>query len=288
MNDLHIATGRMPVYFLSHGGGPWPYMEGGFREHMRWLEAALKDIPRQLPVRPTAIVVVSSHWECNAFSVTSSSAPGMVYDFYGFPPEMYTIQYPAPGSPPLAARMVELIEAAGCRALEHGSQGFDHSTYSLLKPIYPEANIPVVQLSLHRNFDPANHLRVGQALAPLRDEGVLIVGSGMSCHEHGPRVLDPSAQFDTWLRHALMELDPNQREQALVHWQQAPHARTVHPREDHLMPLMVAAGAADGDRAVCVYGERLMESLYVSSFCFGGKEASSVFDRNALPSTPTI
>ncbi|AOW14696.1 hypothetical protein LPB072_19560 [Hydrogenophaga crassostreae] len=278
----------MPVYYLCHGGGPWPFMEGEFREHMRWLEASLKDLPRQLPKRPTAIVVVSSHWEAHKFSVTSSPAPGMVYDFFGFAPEMYKVQYPAPGSPELARRMVQMMTQAGCAALADGTQGFDHSTYSLLKPIFPDAEVPVVQLSLQQNLDPGEHFHVGQALAPLRNEGVLIIGSGMSCHEHGPHMAIPSSRFDAWLRRSLLEASPAERHEALLHWEKAPHARKVHPREDHLIPLMVAAGAAGSDSATCVYGERLLGSMAVSSYRFGGTREHSPFDRGAPASRPAI
>jgi aromatic ring-opening dioxygenase catalytic subunit (LigB family) len=271
--------GRMPVYFLCHGGGPWPYMQGGLREQLRWLEASLKDLPRQLPQPPKAIVVVSSHWEAPGFSVTSSPSPGMVYDFYGFPSEMYRIRYPAPGSPALAQRMVAMLKAAGCPAHPDGTQGFDHSTYSLLQPMYPQAEVPVVQLSMCESLDPATHVRAGEALAPLRDEGVLIIGSGMSCHERGAHMALPSARFDHWLRRHLLEASPAERREALLHWTEAPYARTVHPREDHLIPLMVAAGAAGEDPATCVYGEQLMGELAVSSYRFGGGIERSPFDR---------
>ena len=163
-------------------------MQGPLREGLRGLERGLLAVPGQLPRRPDAIVVVSAHWETHAFTVTSAVAPGMVYDYSGFPSEMYRIRYPSPGQPALAQRMVDLLGAAGCPAATDAQRGYDHSTYSVLQTMYPQADIPVVQLSLHAGLDPALHIRAGTALAPLRDENILIIGSGMTCHERGPEM----------------------------------------------------------------------------------------------------
>lgn len=267
-NPYMTAT-RMPAFFLCHGGGPWPWMQGPLREGLRGLERGLLAVPGQLPRRPDAIVVVSAHWEAPAFTVTSAAAPGMVYDYSGFPPEMYRIRYPSPGQPALAQRMVDMLSAAGCPAATDAQRGYDHSTYSVLQTMYPQADIPVVQLSLHAGLDPALHIRAGAALAPLRDENILIIGSGMTCHERGPEMAAYSGPFDEWVHQVVQDSDQQRREHALTHWEQAPHARAVHPHEDHFLPLLVAVGAARGDTATAIYRERLMGFIASSSYRFG-------------------
>lgn len=269
-----MSTVRMPTFFLCHGGGPWPWLQGPLREGLRGLERGLLAVPGQLPQRPDAIVVVSAHWEAHAFTVTSSPAPGMVYDYSGFPPETYRIRYPSPGAPALAARIVDLLVNSGCPAAADAQYGYDHSTYSLLQTMYPQADIPVVQLSLHAGMDPALHWRAGAALAPLRDENVLIIGSGMTCHERGPEMAVASGPFDDWLHKVLLDSDVSGRQEALLHWEQAPYARAVHPHEDHLLPLLVALGAAQSDKATSIYRERLMGFIASSSYRFDAANSS--------------
>lgn len=281
---------RMPTYYLSHGGGPWPYMEGPMRARFTLMEQALKDIQRQLPQPPKAVLVVSGHWEEAEFSVSASPEPGMVFDYYGFPEHTYRIRYAAPGSPELASRVQGLLQAAGWPVRLDAQRGFDHGTFSMLQPMYPQADVPVVQLSMKSNMDPQEHLAAGRALAPLRDEGVLIVGSGQSYHNlrmWGPPGAHAAAAFDAWLRHSLLESSPEARREALAHWEQAPAARQAHPREDHLLPLMVVAGAAGDDPATCVYGEMFMGALAVSSFRFGQDLTPTGFDRLAEPGALT-
>jgi aromatic ring-opening dioxygenase catalytic subunit (LigB family) len=263
----------LPTYFVSHGGGPWPFM----REHNGGsydvLEAALADMPRQLGARPRAVLVVSGHWEAPAFSVSSSPAPGMIYDYAGFPPHTYQVRYPAPGDPALAARVASLLGAAGQPVVQDAQRGFDHGTFSMLYPVFPAADVPVVQLSLRQGFDPRTHFEAGRALAPLRDEGVLIIGSGLSDHnlrQFGPAGSAAARAFDAWLTHTLVARPPAAREAALLDWTAAPSARAAHPREDHLMPLFVALGAAAREAATRVYHEdAFVGHLAVSSFRFG-------------------
>lgn len=280
--DAPNSNMLMPTYYLSHGGGPWPYMNGPMRSRFALMEAALQDIPKQLPARPRAVLVISGHWEEPQFTVSSGAQPGMVYDYYGFPPETYHIRYPAPGSPEVALSVQQLLHAAGWNAPADPGRGFDHGTFSMLQPIYPQADVPVVQLSLKQSFDPAEHIAVGRALAPLRAQGILIIGSGQSYHNlrlWGPGGARPAAVFDQWLRESLLGRSAGQIESALLHWEQAPAARLAHPREDHLLPLMVAAGAAGEDPAHVVFGEQFMGALAVSSFRFGGDAAGSRFDQ---------
>jgi aromatic ring-opening dioxygenase catalytic subunit (LigB family) len=269
---------RLPTYFVSHGGGPWPWMKAQHGTAYDQLEASLVDIKRQVGERPKAVLVVTSHWETDGFMVSSGSAPGMIYDYGGFPPHTYQIQYPAPGQPQLAERVAGLLSAAGHPAGLDAQRGFDHGTFSMLAPVYPEADMPVVQLSIRHGYDPALHMDAGRALAPLRDEGVLILGSGLSFHNlrlFGPAGAPASHAFDDWLRHVLLELPPAERRDAMLHWSEAPYARHAHPREDHLVPLWVALGAAQDEAAACVYHEDAFRgSLAVSSFRFGAPGAT--------------
>lgn len=274
---------QQPVYFLSHGGGPWPWLDGPFREGFAWLEASLKALPAQLPARPRAVLVVSGHWEEPGFTVSTAAQPGMVYDYYGFPEHTYHIRYPAPGAPDLAEEVVRLGAAAGIAIGRDPARGFDHGTFSMLQPIWPEADIPVLSLSLRADYDVPAHLALGRALAPLREQGVLIVGSGLSYHnlrQFGTGAAAPSAAFDAWLRHTLIDLAPEARAAALLVWDQAPGARASHPREDHLIPLMVAVGAAGADPAICVYSQSdLRGGVTASSYRFGPDTTPSGFDR---------
>jgi aromatic ring-opening dioxygenase catalytic subunit (LigB family) len=261
----------LPTYFLSHGGGPWPWMDGPMRPMFDNLERSLQDIlAHQLPERPKAVLVISGHWEERRFTVSSSPAPGMVYDYYGFPEFTYHIKYPAPGLPVLAQRVAELLGASGIPCSLDPDRGFDHGTFSLMQAMRPEADIPVVQLSLKAGYDPAEHIAVGQALAPLRDDGVLIIGSGLSWHNlgmRGPAAAEPSRMFDEWLYRAVS--DPETRNQSLLRWTDAPCARQSHPSEDHLIPMMVVSGASEGCAATRIYHQTdLFGSITASSYRF--------------------
>jgi aromatic ring-opening dioxygenase catalytic subunit (LigB family) len=239
---------RQPALYIPHGGGPCFFMPDP-RGTWRGMEAYLKGLAATLPAKPRAILVVSGHWEERAFTFTGAeSHPGLVFDYYGFPPETYRLAWPAPGAPWLAEEGSRLIEAAGLPAATDPARGFDHGVFVPLKVAFPEADIPVVQMSLHASLDPALHVAAGRALAPLRDEGVLIIGSGMSFHNlraYGdPRVRQPASEFDRWLVHAA-QAPADERSKLLSQWQSAPWARFCHPREEHLLPLMVAAGGSD-------------------------------------------
>lgn len=276
---------KQPVFFLSHGGGPWPWLDGPFRAGFAWLEASLKALPAQLPEPPRAVLAVSGHWEEPEFTVSSAAQPGMVYDYFGFPEHTYHIRYAAPGDPVLAARVRELASAAGIAVCDDPARGFDHGTFSMMQPIRPEADLPVVSLSMKIGYDPAAHIALGRALAPLRAEGVVIMGSGLSYHNlrmFDARAAEPSRQFDGWLRHTLLDLEPEARAAALLHWDQAPAARVAHPREDHLIPLMVAVGAAGGDPGMCIYSENdLRGGITASAYRFGEDVTPTGFDKLA-------
>jgi aromatic ring-opening dioxygenase catalytic subunit (LigB family) len=248
-------------------------MEGDFRRNFDKLEQSLLEMRRELGKRPKAVLVISGHWEEPGFAISSGAQPGMVYDYFGFPDDLYRIKYPAPGSPQLARRVQRLLVAGGIEATLNPCRGFDHGTFSIMKPLYPKADIPVVQLSLNRNLDPKLHLEVGRLLAPLRDEGVLIIGSGLSYHNlremRDDRGIGPSRTFDAWLQKTLKS-PPQQRTERLIHWVEAPLARAAHPREDHLIPLMTAVGAAEDEPAQTTFHQDdLMGGITASSFRFG-------------------
>ncbi|MBD3671217.1 MAG: dioxygenase, partial [Gammaproteobacteria bacterium] len=236
----------LPSYFISHGGGPWSYMDGPFRRQFDRLEQALKAIPSGLEQTPQAILMISGHWQTEGFHVMANGHPPMVYDYSGFPEHTYDIVYPAPGAPQLAQKVMEMLQSAGLpSALDH-EQGFDHGCFVPMSVMYPEAQMPVIQMSLQIDNDPALHIRAGEALAPLREQGVLIMASGLSYHNlrrMGAEAAGPSAAFDAWLQDSLVGRPAEFRRQRLNQWETAPAAREAHPHEDHLLPLMVAAGA---------------------------------------------
>ena len=263
---------RLPTFFISHGGGPWPWLDGDFRRQFDRLERSLVEIAASVPGKPKAILVISGHWEEDRFTVMSGERPGMVYDYSGFPRHTYEIRYAAPGSPEVANRVRELLEAAGLPVALDPERGYDHGTFAPLAVMYPDADVPVVQLSLKHGYRPADHLALGRALRPLRDEGVLIVASGLSFHNlraFGPAARAPSAAFDGWLDQSL-HAAPAERSQRLLRWDTAPAARVAHPQEDHFIPLLVAVGAAEDEPASRVYHERdFMGGVTASSYRFG-------------------
>jgi aromatic ring-opening dioxygenase catalytic subunit (LigB family) len=266
-------TERMPVLFIPHGGGPWPFVDLGFpREEVDRLAGYLRTLPQVTKTRPKALLVISAHWEEPVPTVMSAERPPLLYDYYGFPPEAYAITWPAPGEPAVAARVLSLLRAAGIEGASNGERGFDHGTFIPFKVAYPDADIPTVQLSLRSDLGPAEHLALGRAIAPLRDEGIFIVGSGMSFHNmrgfRDPRSGPLSQSFDDWLSETVA-LPSDERDRRLAHWEEAPQARYVHPREEHLLPLMVAAGAAGDDRGTVPYRGTFM-GTHISAVAFGG------------------
>lgn len=257
----------LPVLFISHGGGPWPWIDD-MRKEFRITESCLKKLGETL--RPKAILSISGHWEEHQFTVATSPLPPMIYDYSGFPAHTYQIKYPAPGDPQLAVRIKALLAPGGIHVNEDPTHGFDHGTFVPLHLMYPEANISVGQLSLKVNLDPAEHFKVGKLLAPLREEGVLIIGSGLSYHNlraffHGGG--PTSEMFEAWLTGAVMS-EPLARKEHLLHWTEAPGARLAHPREDHLMPLMVVAGAAGKDEGKRIFLDNAF-GVAMASYLFG-------------------
>lgn len=262
------TTSQQPTLYIPHGGGPCFFMDdpkGVWTGMQRFLES----VPAQLPQKPKAILVISGHWETEGFSLTGASRPPLLFDYYNFPAHTYQLRYDAPGDPTLAGKAAALLQAAGLNARVDAERGLDHGVFIPLKVAFPAASIPVVEMSVDRDLDPALHLAAGRAIAPLRDDGVLILATGMSFHNmrgYGdPRFTEPSEQFDAWLS-ATLASDPATRNAGLRHWQDAPAARVSHPEEEHLLPLMIAAGAAGG-RSDKIYSERVL-STAISGFRF--------------------
>lgn len=259
-----VSQSLSPVLYLPHGGGPLPIL--GDRGHEKMV-SFLKEIASELG-KPSAILVISAHWEEDQATITSGNQPEIIYDYYGFPAEAYEIQYAAVGHPKLAKDIFELITANGIPAKLDDRRGFDHGLFVPLKLMYPQAQIPCIQLSLLKNLDPEKHISLGKAIAFLREKNVLIVGSGMSFHNlktFFSSDIDCSKEneeFDHWLIEtcASTVILSEEREQRLIEWEKAPSARFCHPREEHLLPLHVCYGIACADTPIAkvVFNDEVM------------------------------
>lgn len=248
-HDINPAQEQARIVYFSHGGGPLPIL--GDASHQ-----AMVDFMRRLPMQlktPDAILVISAHWEERVATLLAAPAPPLFYDYYGFPAEAYDITYPAPGSPALARRIVELLRKNQIPAEVDSERGFDHGLFIPLKLMYPQADIPALQLSLLHGLHPAAHVALGKALRELRTEKILVIGSGFSFHNmhafawQGESAADPANDaFQNWLINVCTgPLSQVEREQQLLDWENAPSARYCHPREEHLLPLHVCLGMAD-------------------------------------------
>lgn len=241
----------MNSIYLSHGGGPLPLM--GHEGHKAMAEY-LRRLAKGSPV-PKQIIVVSAHWESNAFSVTTGKRPGVEYDYYGFPDEAYTVQYQANGAPELAKTISNHLSERGLKSKEDETKAFDHGVFVPLSIMYPDASIPVIQISLNANLDPGQHIDMGRYLAEVTTPDTLLIGSGFSFHNmsafrRGPDLdsLKQNKAFGQWIDNTLS--DPmtslDTKRNALTSWFDAPSARFCHPREEHLLPLHVCFGAGEG------------------------------------------
>jgi aromatic ring-opening dioxygenase catalytic subunit (LigB family) len=231
-----------------------------------------ENLPRRFSAQPSAIVVVSAHWEERVFTIQSTPKPGMIYDYHGFPQHTYELKYPASGSPEIAEKVSQLLLKSGVKHAFDSNRGYDHGVYVPLLISFPEANIPVLQISLHRDLDPEAHFQLGRALRPLREQNVLILGSGFSYHNLRaiPDRKGVSQAFDEWLEATLCRSEPELRHHKLLHWNSAPGARQAHPREEHLIPLLVCAGAAESEGCTPIFSENLPHwNVQTSCFQFG-------------------
>ncbi len=259
---------RQPSLYIPHGGGPAFFMQGPMQRMFAPMQEFLATVHQTLPAVPTAILLVTAHWESPVVRLTGHAQPQLVYDYYGFPPEMYSLRYDAPGAPDLAAQSAALLKAADIQAQVDPDYGWDHGVFIPLKVMFEQANIPVVAMSLQAGLDPLAHIAMGQALRSLREEGVLIVGSGMSYHNLGnfANAAAVSQTFDTWLDMALQG-DQAHRQAQLTQWAAAPAARQSHPREEHLLPLMVASGAGSDTPARKIWSGKVGQTA-VSAWAF--------------------
>ncbi|MDD2465644.1 MAG: class III extradiol ring-cleavage dioxygenase [Desulfobulbus sp.] len=260
--DPSSASPRAQILYIPHGGGPLPLLGEPSHQH---LVDFLQTIAGRLRL-PEAIVLISAHWEAKHPTLTAADHPNLLYDYYGFPPESYRIEYPAPGAPNLARKIHDLLQGAGLEPSLDQERGFDHGLFIPLKLMYPRANIPCIQLSLLRSLSAQAHLDLGKALAPLKEAPLLIIGSGFSFHNM-PAFFAPAADghdtgaeaFNQWLIDTCADQSypPKQREQRLAQWHLAPHARYCHPREEHLLPLHVCYGMAQ-QRAEVVFNDQVI------------------------------
>lgn len=248
MNNNHKKSFPSTLY-ISHGGGPLPLL--GDASHTEMVDM-LKSIATILE-RPSAIIVISAHWEAEKVTVLSGENPALLYDYGGFPQEAYAIEYPAPGNPLLAEEISDLLQKNGIEAENTAERGFDHGLFVPLKIMYPEADIPCVQVSLIKGLDPAEHIALGRCLAGLKDKNILVLGSGFSFHNmkaffspSTAAIKSMNESFEQWLLDTCTskKFTDLEREQRLLHWEKAPAARFCHPREEHLLPLHVCYGFA--------------------------------------------
>ena len=270
------GSSKLPAIFIPHGGGPWHIIPDAMGDPVGYgnLRRYLEEMGSYYRSRISSILVVSAHWEETFPTIYFSESPTLYYDYYGFPEYTYHLSWPAPGNPGLAQRVEKLLNDKGFKTRHEITRGYDHGTFVPLMVAFPEAKIPVVQLSLVRGLDPSTHISVGQALEPLRSEGVLIIGSGMSYHNMrgfmsgSPEVESTSIKFDDWLTSAVEATNPEQRIKSLTKWVEAPGAIESHPRSEHLVPLFVVAGAAGSDAGKRSYNGKLMNAT-ISGFIFG-------------------
>lgn len=264
----------LPTLFVPHGGGPCFFMDpqGGPPDPMwRPMQAYLAGLIASLPERPRAILMISGHWETPALTVHVGERPPLLFDYHGFPDHTYRLRWDAAGAPDVARRAAALLRDAGHDVGEEAQRGWDHGVFVPMMVADPAATTPLVQLSLRADLDPAAHIAIGSALAPLRDEGVLIVGSGMSFHNlraRGSQVTAVAAEWDAALTAAVTDPDPARRAARVADWQALPHARFAHPEAEHLLPLMVALGAGGDDPAVRDYSDVVI-GWAVSGYRFG-------------------
>jgi len=263
----------LPTFFLAHGGGPMPLMGDPPADFLKSIPSFLT----QAEIKSVkSILIVSAHWEETTVTVSSSPKPAMLFDYYGFPRYTYEYKYDAPGNPELAKRIQNLCNNAQIPCNLDDKRGFDHATFVPLLLAYPEAKIPVVQMSLQKDLDPSFHIALGEALAPLRDE-VLIMGSGFSFHNlpallsriNSNAVMKKSEKFDTWLQSTMLQNEYDKTKKALIGWKKnAPEALYAHPREEHLVPLFVAFGASkDSSTVLSIYNDFVLHAK-VSAFMF--------------------
>ncbi|PKP08265.1 MAG: dioxygenase [Bacteroidetes bacterium HGW-Bacteroidetes-4] len=266
---------KLPVYFIPHGGGPWHVMDDAFGDPVGYgkLREYLEKLGQTNSQKIKAILVISAHWEEDFPTVHFGTHPPLLYDYYGFPESTYHLNWPAFGNAELAERVENLIKANDFTTKREFKRGYDHGTFVPLMIAFPKPKIPVIQLSLVKTLDPETHIILGKALEPLRMEGVLIIGSGMSYHNMrgfmagGKSAVENSEKFDNWLAETVTNPNVEERSSAMINWQKAPAAIECHPRSEHLLPLFIVTGAAGNDTGKTDYSGTLM-GVKISGYKF--------------------
>ena len=269
MSNLNIA-------FISHGGGPMPlFNDAEHRDMNHYLTLLASTLPK-----PSAILVISAHWEEKEVRITANVKPKMIYDYYGFPETAYQVQYPSAGEPVLAEKIQQALKEAAIPVIMDHHRGYDHGLYVPLTLMYPEADIPTIQLSLVNHLDAKQHLAIGKALQSLDYDNLLVIGSGFSFHNMKAFKGEQNAkdgqlknqQFDDWLKASLSDksLLESERHQRLTQWEKAPHARYCHPREEHFLPLHVCYGlagrACDEHKNITIMGKQSSSFVWRSDY----------------------
>ncbi|AYN87361.1 DODA-type extradiol aromatic ring-opening family dioxygenase [Commensalibacter melissae] len=262
---------RQPVCYLPHGGGPCFFMDDPYNI---WTNMGdfLHKFPKTLPKKPDAIVVIAAHWESDPIKIHHHPNPSLYYDYYDFPEHTYQLQYPASGYPLLAEQIHTLLTEQHIQSEFEEKRGWDHSVFIPLKVMFPDADIPIVEISLHNNLDPAYHFNIGRALYPLRNKNILIMGSGMSYHNlpflfSGQGTREAYA-FDNWLTDVISLPACDDRDRLLIEWEKTADAHSAHPRTEHLLPLMAVSGAARQDHGKCIFKDIILHKP-ISAYQFG-------------------
>jgi len=261
MSNPNNSQNKAQIVYFSHGGGPLPIL--GDASHKAMVEF-MQQLPSRLR-RPEAILVVSAHWEERVATLLGAQVSTMFYDYYGFPDEAYEIVYPCPGSPDSAYRIAKMLKENNIQTRIDTQRGVDHGLFIPLKLMYPEANIPALQLSLLTGLDPISHIALGKGLRELMSENILVIGSGFSFHNmrafswRGKNIPDQANDsFQDWLiKVCVGPLSQSEREEHLINWEKAPAARYCHPREEHLLPLHVCLGMA-GKAAQLIFDDYIL------------------------------
>lgn len=267
---------KLPTFYLPHGGGPWHVMDDAFGDPVGYgkLREYLVKFGQEYSQKIKAILVISAHWEEDFPTVQFGSNPPLLYDYYGFPESTYHLNWPASGNTELSERIENLIKASGFITKREFKRGYDHGTFVPLMIAFQKPKIPVVQLSLVKTLDAETHINLGKAIEPLRDEGVLIIGSGMSYHNMrgfisgGTSDAENAEKFNNWLSETITNPNVHERNLALMNWEKAPAALENHPRNEHLAPLFVIAGTTGNDTGLIDYAGTLM-GVKISGFKFG-------------------
>ena len=262
-----MTSSLAPVFYLPHGGGPLPLLAD---PHHLALTQFLTQLGSTLAT-PQAILVISAHWEAEQPALTAAETPPLLFDYSGFPAQSYQLSYPATGAPQLAAQIAEKLQQAGFNPQLNTSRGWDHGVFVPLLMLRPQADIPVLQLSLLKGLDPATHIALGEAISFLRSQNVMIIGSGMSFHNmqafFRPDLVSDNqvSEFNQYLTNSLQpQHSYAEQAQLLINWQQAPHARLIHPREEHLLPLYVCFGAAKGATAQVLFNDKVLNKTVLA------------------------